>query len=134
MASRCAINASKARFSRIGPIVSKSTPSSSPIALRSPGQRRVVRRFGMGWFSRTGRPIPPSWIEAPGARSAGYSSRSTASTNAPITPPGTLTMCSDPGKRPSWTSAMNSLNPATRSACISSFILYRRRYCLECRG
>ena len=49
-------------------------------------------------------------------------------------PPGTLTMCSDPGKRPSWTSAMNSLNPATRSACISSFILYRRRYCLSAAG
>jgi len=43
MASRCAISASEARYSRIGPIVSKSTPSNSPKALRSRSQRRVAR-------------------------------------------------------------------------------------------
>ena len=43
MASRCAISASEARYRRIGPIVAKSTSSSSPRALRSPSQRRVAR-------------------------------------------------------------------------------------------
>ena len=37
--------------------------------------------------------------------------------------PEALTMCSGPGKRPSFTSATNSRKAETRSACISSFIL-----------
>ena len=48
---------------------------------------------------------------------------STASTNAPMRLSEAWTTCSGPGKRPSCTSATNSLKPAMRSACISSFLL-----------
>ena len=60
---------------------------------------------------------------APASRQAGQSARSTASTNAPMRLSEAWTTCSGPGKRPSCTSATNSLKPAMRSACISSFIL-----------
>ena len=48
---------------------------------------------------------------------------SAASTKAATRLPEALTMCSGPGKRPSFTSATNSRKAETRSACISSFIL-----------
>ena len=43
MASRWAISASEARYSRIGPMAANSTPSNSPSALLSSSQRRAAR-------------------------------------------------------------------------------------------